>query len=123
MGSGISGGLARLLAERKLVEARISRDMILKEVEAAQMDLQDARDSVERNRFKWATIQGYYSMFHGARALLFSRGFREKSHYALLLALRELFSGVRERSLIERFQVFLRQAGDGRYGLKFSEVG
>ena len=123
MGSGISGGLARLLAERKLVEARISRDMILKQVEAAQADLMDAHESFERGKFKWATIQGYYSMFHSARALLFSRGFREKSHYALLLALRELFSGELERSLIGKFEdgMELRQEAD--YGLKFSEVG
>jgi hypothetical protein len=56
MGSGINGGLARLLAERKLVEARISRGMILKEVEAAQADLMDAHESFERGKFKWATI-------------------------------------------------------------------
>jgi uncharacterized protein (UPF0332 family) len=56
------------------------------------MDLQDAQDSVQNNKFKWATIQGYYSMFHTMRALLFSKDYREKSHYALLLAIRELFS-------------------------------
>lgn len=103
--------------------ARISRDTILKEIEAAQMDLQDAQDSVQNNKFKWATIQGYYSMFHSMRALLFSKDYREKSHYALLLAIRELFSTDLESSLISKFEngMGLRQEAD--YGLKFSETG
>ena len=123
MGSRISPEIARLLSERKLMTARISRDTILKEIEAAQMDLQDAQDSVQNNKFKWATIQGYYSMFHTMRALLFSKDYREKSHYALLLAIRELFSTDLESSLISKFEngMGLRQEAD--YGLKFSETG
>lgn len=74
MGSRVNSEIERLLSERKLIRAQISRDMILKEIEAAQTDLQDAQDSLQSNKFKWATIQGYYSMFHSARALLYSKG-------------------------------------------------
>lgn len=123
MGSRISPELARLLNERKIIKAQISRDMILKEIEAAQTDLNDAQDSLDRNKFKWATIQGYYSMFHSVRALLFSRGFREKSHYALLLAIRELFSNELERSLIDKFEEGMALRQEANYGLKFSETG
>ena len=54
---------------------------------------------------------------------MYSRGFREKSHYALLIALRELFKNELENSLILSFEqaMDLRQEAD--YGLKFSEVG
>jgi len=123
MGSRISTELARLISERKITRAQISKDMILKEIEAAQTDLQDAQDSLQCNKFKWATIQSYYSMFHSARALLFSKGYREKSHYALLLAIRELFFNELENSLINQFEqgMGLRQEAD--YGLKFSEIG
>ena len=123
MGNRISPELSRLLSERKITRAQISRDMILKEIEAAETDLKDVKDSFENDKFKWATIQSYYSMFHSARALLFSSSYREKSHYALLLAIRELFSKELERSLIERFEdgMILRQEAD--YGLKFSETG
>jgi uncharacterized protein (UPF0332 family) len=123
MGNRISPEIARLLSERKLMRAQISREMILKEIEAAQADLRDAQDSLQSNKFKWATIQGYYSMFHSARALLFSKGLREKSHYALFLALRAIFSGEVEASLIRQFEdcMGLRQEAD--YGLKFSETG
>ncbi len=123
MGSRVNPEIERLISERKLMRAQISRDMVLKEIEAAQTDLQDATDSLQSNKFKWATIQGYYSMFHSARALLFSKGLREKSHYALFLALRELFSKEIENSLIRQFEecMGLRQEAD--YGLKFSETG
>jgi hypothetical protein len=36
--------------------------------------------------------------------LLYSKGFREKSHYALLVAVQELFSDKLERSLIQGFE-------------------
>jgi len=123
MGSRVSPELDRLLNERKITRAQTSEGMILKEIEAAETDLKDAKDSFENDKFKWATIQGYYSMFHSARALLFSCGYREKSHYALLLSIRELFSKELERSLIDRFEdgMNLRQEAD--YGLKFSETG
>jgi len=92
MGDGVSSEFNLLLQERKLLRARITRGMIVKEIRAAETDLNDARDSLKQNKFKWATIQAYYSMFHSARALLYQRGYREKSHYAMLVALRELFS-------------------------------
>ena len=54
---------------------------------------------------------------------MYSRGFREKSHSALLVALRELFKNELENSLILSFEqaMDLRQEAD--YGLKFSEAG
>lgn len=80
MGVRISSEFQQLFADRKLFRARISRGMILKEIEAAQNNLHDAQDSLERKKFKWSIIQGYYSIFHSARALLYHRGFRERSH-------------------------------------------
>ena len=123
MGARMSSELQQLFADRKLFRARISSGMVLKEIEAAQGDLHDAQDSLERKKFKWATVQGYYSMFHSARALLYHRGFRERSHYALLVAVRELFGNELGKSLISRFadSMGLRQEAD--YGLKFSEAG
>ncbi len=119
----MSSALAQLLAERKLLRAKVDRRMVLKEIRGAETDLRDAEDSLSSRKFKWATIQGYYSMFHSARALLYRRGFREKSHYALSVALREFFPEELGRDLIRRFEdgMELRQEAD--YGLDFSEEG
>lgn len=123
MGNGLSPGLQRLIEDRKV--ARIKRDpaLIAAEIAAAMADLEDARESLELKKPKWATIQGYYALFHGLRALLFEMGFREKSHHALLAAVRELYADKIERSLIQDCEhgMYLRQEAD--YGLKFSERG
>jgi uncharacterized protein (UPF0332 family) len=123
MGNRLSPALQKLLEERKLVKIKPDKKLVLKEMAAAKSDLKDAKESVALKKFKWATIQGYYSMFHSARALLFAKGYREKSHYALLVAIRDLYAGEIERSLIQEFEhgMYLRQEAD--YGLKFSESG
>ena len=123
MGNGMSPELKRLLAERRIMRTKPDRKLAEEELKEARSDLADAQDSLQRNKFKWATVQGYYSMFHSARALIFSRGFREKSHYALLIALKEIFRNELESSLIRAFEdgMNLRQEAD--YGLKFSEAG
>lgn len=123
MGKRVSSEFKRLLLKRKLMRIKPDKRLILKEIEAAKSDLEDAKESLERDKFKWATIQGYYSMFHSVRALVYGEGYREKSHYALLVALRELFSDRLEHSLIRGFEdgMYLRQEAD--YGLKFSETG
>jgi len=112
-----------LLEERRLVRIKPDRRLVLKEIEGAKADLETAKKSLQDENFKWAIIQGYYSIFHAARALLYSKGFREKSHYAILVAIQELFANELETSLIQGFEdaMNLRQTAD--YGLTFSEKG
>jgi uncharacterized protein (UPF0332 family) len=114
MGNGLSPAVQKLLEERKILRVRRDSALIAKEIAAAKADLKKS---------KWATIQGYYAMFHSARALLYEKGFREKSHHALLVAVRELYVSEIERSLIQEFEhgMYLRQEAD--YGLKFSGRG
>jgi len=114
-----------LLMERKIQRFRASRETILKELEGAGYDLDTGRRSLDQGDYKWSTVQAYYSMFHSARALLYSKGYREKSHSALLEALMPLFvrTGLLERDYIDD----LRDAKDMResadYGMVFSEEG
>ncbi len=123
MGDRVSSEFAQLLSERKLLRARINRNMIVKEIKGAEADARDAQDSLVRRKFKWATIQGYYSIFHSGRALLYHRGFREKSHDAVLVALRELFSDKLDRGLIGAFEQAMELRQEADYGLIFSEEG
>ena len=64
-------------------------------------------------------------MFHAARALVYSRGYREKSHHCLAVALRALFVDESEmdaqlvRDLLNAMN--LREAAD--YEAEFSESG
>jgi uncharacterized protein (UPF0332 family) len=123
MGTRVSFKFKRLLEERRLTRIKPDKKLVLKEIEGAKSDLETARKSLQDGNFKWAIIQGYYSIFHAARALVYSKGFREKSHYALLVAVQELFRYELETSLIQGFEdaMNLRQTAD--YGLTFSKEG
>jgi uncharacterized protein (UPF0332 family) len=113
----------RFVEDRRLIRIKIDRKMILKEIEGAMSDLEEATNSLSRQKFKWATIQGYYSMFHAARALVYSKGFREKSHYALLVAIRELSESQLGTELIRNFEEAMNLRQEADYGLVFSEEG
>ena len=111
----------RFVEEGRLTRIGIDRKLVRKEVEGAASDLEEARDSLKRKKFKWATVQGYYSMFHSARALLYCKGFREKSHYALLVALRELFKNELTSEILQDFDEAMNLREEADYGLVFSE--
>ena len=81
----------RCLEKKNLIKVDIDKDLIKKELKAAESDLKDSQDVLNAGKVKWATISAYYSMFHAARALLYSKGYREKSHFCLRAALKNLF--------------------------------
>jgi len=94
------------LKKRKIQEFSRGKALAKKEVKTAEKDIVDAKDSLENKKYKWATIQFYYSMFHSARALLYIRNYRERSHYCLIIALRALYGDKKllSTSLIESLQ-------------------
>lgn len=115
----------KFLESGKIIVFPRGKDLVKKEIAVAQSDLDDASIGFETERYKWSTIQGYYAMFHAARALLYSRNYREKSHYALAVGLKALF--VEEKLLDIRYirnllnAMNLREAAD--YEADFSREG
>jgi uncharacterized protein (UPF0332 family) len=113
------------LENKKITPFERGKELVKKEFLIGESDLLDAKVSFEEKRYKWSTIQAYYTMFHAARALIYSKGFREKSHYCLSVALRALF--IEEGKLdIQSGRDFLnamnlREAAD--YEADFSEAG
>lgn len=95
-----------------------------KELRLAGEDLKIAKESLGAKRYKWSIVQSYYSMFHSARALLYSKNYREKSHFCLIEAIRTLFveTGKLSVGLVESLLEAknLREAAD-YYG-DFSEL-
>ncbi len=95
------------------------------EIQDAENDLCSAHKEFSGSGFKWATIKGYYSMFHSGRALLYSRGYREKGHYCLYLALKEFFVQEKklDHGLAEDFNNSMILREDADYRRKFSREG
>ncbi len=79
------------LKNRKVIPFPRAKSLVKKEFEAAKDDLAEAKDRFKNGKHKYATINSYYSIFHAARALLYSKGYRERSHHCLSVALETLF--------------------------------
>jgi len=105
----------------KLVRIPINMNMVKKELASASYDLEKSKDSFSGNDFKWTTIQAYYSMFHCCRALLFSKGYREKSHRCLLIGMKNLFSNTLENIYIQNFSDAMDLREEADYEFMFSE--
>lgn len=99
-----------------------TNDEIIKELGQSANDLARAKVTINVGDYKWSTIQAYYSMFHAARAVLFSAGYREKSHKCILLFLESLVDDGRlEPHFAREFKsaMFLREEAD--YEATYSE--
>jgi len=113
------------LDSKKIIPFARGKNLVKKELSVAKGDLSDAKAGYENERYKWSTIQAYYAMFHAARALIYSQGYREKSHYCLAVALKALFvdEGTVDAQLVRDFlnAMNLREAAD--YEAEFSQSG
>jgi uncharacterized protein (UPF0332 family) len=113
----------RCIKERRLVKIKPSKEMIQKELESAEYDLERARNSLDQEDFKWTAIQSYYSMFHAAKALVLKKGYREKSHFCLIIALKEFY--VKEDKLnaemVENFELCMNLRHEADYGLTYHQ--
>lgn len=106
----------KALEKKRILHFSKGKALIKKELEAAKDDLNEAKDRLKNKKYKYATITAYYSKFHAARALIYSKGYREKSHYYLLVALQALFvdKGLIEDELAKDFHtaMVLRESAD-----------
>jgi uncharacterized protein (UPF0332 family) len=92
-----------------------TRDEIDKELGQSKNDISRANETLNAGDYKWSTIQAYYSMFHAARAVLFSAGYREKSHKCILYFLESLADDGRlESHFSQEFSaaMYLREEAD-----------
>jgi len=106
------------LEKRKLLKQNLGAKAVEAELAEAVKDLASAQASLSSRDSKWAIVQSYYSMFHSARALVFGKGYREKSHFCLSVALRELFvkPGVLDSRHADSFEDAMLARQDADYG-------
>ena len=113
------------IANKRIFRFPPAKHLVDLEIKDSEDDLQSAEEEFSKSGYKWATIKGYYSMFHAARALLYSLGYRERGHHCLYLAIKEFF--VKEEKLnlqlAEDFNnsMILREEAD--YKRIFSQKG
>ncbi len=115
----------RAIEKKKILLFPQGKRQVKKELEEAESDLGEAINRFDNKKYKYATINGYYSMFHSVRALIYSRGYREKSHYYLLVALNSLFvkNGLLPEKLASDFHDAMVLREDADYHGNFTEEG
>lgn len=118
----MSNEYEQCLKRNKIRKFTPGPNLVSKELESAKMDFKIAQKSFKDNNYKWSIIQTYYSMFHSARALLYSRSLREKSHYCLIESMRTLFvdKGLLRFELVEALQKAKNLREDADYYGDFS---
>jgi len=116
---------ARCVEKGKIVTFTKGPSLVSKELESANDDLAASKDSLVRGNYKWATIQAYYSMFHIARALIYAKQYREKSHYCLVVALENLYveRGILEKGFVESLVIGKEMRESADYRSSFSKDG
>jgi len=114
----------RCLERGGLTRVDIDPRIVAKEMHVAHQDLSEGEASIERGSFKWATVQAYYAMFHIAKALVYQRGYREKSHHCLAIALRELYvrPGRLDEAVLTEFEDARALREEADYRGSFSET-
>jgi len=110
------------LRKGKIKQFSSGSSVALKEWTTAEEDLEEAKESLSRKKYKWSTIQSYYAMFHAARALIYKAGYREHNHYCLRIALRALYveTGLLEAHHIEIFHMAKNLRENADYHGNFS---
>ena len=115
----------RCLENKKVVRSPQAKRLVSRELNTAKDDLKEALESFERNGYKWSTIQSYYAMFHTARALLFNKGYRERSHFCLGVALEALYveTKILPIKYLSAFRKAMSLREDADYSSEFSREG
>ncbi|RKX51850.1 MAG: DNA-binding protein [Thermotoga sp.] len=81
-------------------------ERVEKSVEISRRFLKSAKRNMEIEEYEVAVITAYNSIFHAARALLFKKGYVERSHTCLIIALRQLYG--EDKSLMNLLDAFDR---------------
>jgi len=107
----------------KIVKVDFVTELVERELKEAQNDPKSSERSIREGNYKWSIVQSYYAMFHAFRGLLFSRGYREKSHVCLKFAIEALFvdKGLISCSLLEDFDFAMKARERADYSYTYND--
>jgi uncharacterized protein (UPF0332 family) len=113
------------IEKKRIFEFPEAKKLVNKELSIAFDDLNEAKDRFKNGKYKYAIINAYYATFHSARALLYSKGYRERSHYCLYVAIDALFvrAGLSEKRFARILKDGMSLREDADYGGEFSKEG
>ena len=98
-------------------------ERVKKSLEIAERFLSSSKKNIEIKELEMSEIASYNSIFHAARSLLFNKGYIERSHVCVIIALRELY--IKEDKLnvdmIENLELCMNLRHEADYGLTYHQ--
>jgi len=94
-----------------------SKEKALKSIEKAQEYLEFARKNLEMELFEATITLAYSAMFHAARAIAFSDGVVERSHFALIQYLIEKHGKSISQGMLNKLDFYRKIRHSLSYGL------
>ena len=98
-----------------------NREKAFRSLEMAFDKLEKAKQLLSLKITDMALVNAYSAMFHASRTLLFRDGYKERSHYALYLYLKEKYGGRIELRFLNELDVLRQERHDIFYGLDVAE--
>lgn len=108
----------RLFNEKLLKRIGKDSEKVNSSLSTAESKLDEAKRLFSAEFYGNALLNVYTSMFHSARALLYSEGIQEKSHYAVYVYLRENFRDKIPLSLLNSFNRLREERHEILYGFQ-----
>ncbi len=85
--------LKELLNKGLIRKENAQKEEVKGSLAIAKHFLKRAEGNLKINFYDTAFLLAYTSMFHAAKALLLNAGYKERSHFGMIGALKELYSG------------------------------
>lgn len=110
---------------KKIIPFPEGKTLVRRELDISRGDLSDAMTGFQNELYKWSTIQAYFAMRHAAKALVYSRGYRGKGHYSLVIALKALYvdTNLMEINVVREFINAMNLREVAEYEAEYSILG
>ena len=107
------------LRTRKIIFFPRAKKLAPKEMMAAREDLDEARDRLGHGKFKYATINSYYAVFHTISAVLMTKKITCSSHKETIGAFNKEFikPGIFPKSFTRTIQKLFNERQTGDYDI------
>ncbi len=109
--------MQELLEKNMVKKQAVDTNEIAGSIASAKRFIDEAEKVISISVFDLAFTAAYSSMFHSARALLFSAGYKERSHFGLIVALKEIY---KNNKRIQEYLAVLDKYRLTRHAIQYS---
>lgn len=105
---------------RLLRKIQPDKEKAKKSLEIARKRIVEAEKALKVKIYKFTIMESYASMFHASRALLYTDGIQEKSHFSVYIYLKEKYSDKIPIPIINLLNIHRTERHEAMYGLEYA---